>query len=91
MKRLCFLTLCLLLLLAGCSQPKTEGAASQQEEPATLTAQALSLFPPSYDLSFRLEAFQGEERTSYSHITAQRRLLLRFQYRRALPFPPDGF
>ena len=70
MKRLCFLTLCLLLLLAGCSQPKTEGAAAQQEEPATLTAQALSLFPPSYDLSFRLEAFQGEERTSYSHITA---------------------
>ena len=59
--------LCILVLLAGCAAAP---AADDSQIPAASPARLLSLFPPSYDLSFRLEAFQGKSRTSYSHIRA---------------------
>ena len=54
----------LLPLLSGCAAPDPPQAA----EPAGGQAQ----FPAEYEVVFRLEAFQGEERTSYSRFAAAR-------------------
>ena len=67
MKRLLPLLLCLSVLLSGCAR---ECAAPAPQKEASASLPLSSRFPPSYDLTFRLEAFQGEERTSYSQITA---------------------
>ena len=59
--------LCLTLLLAGC-------AAAPQAEPPVRLAAALPTpaFPAEYALTFRLDAYQGEERTSSHRFTAIR-------------------
>lgn len=67
MKRLLPLLLCLCVLLSGCAGGRA-APAPQKGIPAR--ASLLSRFPASYDLTFRLEAFQGDIRTSYSQITA---------------------
>lgn len=67
MKRLTALLLSLLALLSGCAGGSdVPQVRTDLETPARLLAQ----FPPSYEISFRLEAFQGEQRSSYSHFTA---------------------
>ena len=57
MKRLLPLLLCLSVLLSGCAR---ECAAPAPQKEASASLPLSSRFPPSYDLTFRLEAFQGE-------------------------------
>ena len=66
MKRLLPLLLLCLLLSACAARPSPAARA------VSLAGRSLPALPEEYDLSFRLEAFQGEERTSYSRVTAVR-------------------
>ena len=62
--------LCVLFVLSGCAAAPAQpgGDTSSAVRPDQLPAR----FPPAYDLSFSLEAFQGERRSSYSYIRAIR-------------------
>ena len=69
MKRLFPLLLCLLSLLSGCAG---DTVPAEEKSSPLLTTQIVAQFPPAYDLSVRMEAFQGDQRTSYSHFSAVR-------------------